>query len=350
VIIRIVHGTARDVSDGASVVDPAGGQPHRERLNRAAGRVDGLETLIVGWRGARDPDSGAATPPSVVVTAWRDVESMVSAIGRDEPSSMRERLGLDVTIDRAESYEVTSRTFASLPAPTAVLRILTLGAIASGESALFERLRDVQQRLTSHGLVASHVARRVTSDGIEALVVGVWSDDAAIDAATAGQPERPAYPAELEPWIKTVSIETYRAMEIAPRLPMASGPPIIVLDEGRHVVDLTPAAAAAVGRTQEEAVGMLAEELATHGDPEASGRWARLVSGDDADGDRTGETAWAVPFGGVVMIRWRLRRNAPVQGRHTLLVHRLQEGTPGPEDLDAALAAAFPPDTPGTAD
>lgn len=342
-IIRIVHGTDRAGNGhGPTAVDPNAAQSQRERLNRAAGRVDGLETLIVGWGRASDPNPGGAIVPSVVVTVWRDVDSMLSAIGRDEPWAMRERLGLELTIERAESYEVMGRTFASLPAPTAVLRIVTMGAIESGESALFERLRDIQQRLTSHGLIASHVARRVISNGIEALVVGVWSDDAAIETATAGQPDRPAYPAELEPWIKTVSIETYRALEIAPRLPMASGPPIIVLDEARRVVDLTPAAAAALGRTQDETVGMLAEELAAHGDPEASGRWARLLSGEVVDGDRTGETAWAVPLGGVVMIRWRLRRNAPVRGRHTLLVHRLQEGTPTRADLDAALTEAFP--------
>ena len=48
------------------------------------------------------------------------------------------------------------------------------------------------------------------------------------------------------------------------------------------------------------------------------------------------------------MIRWRLRRNVPVPGRHTMLVHRVHESEPTQAALDEALAEAFPaPDTEG---
>ena len=109
----------------------------------------------------------------------------------------------------------------------------------------------------------------------------------------------------------------------------------------RRVVDLTPAAAATVARTQEEAVGMLIEELAASGDVGATATWARLLD-DDETGDRAGRSAWSVPSGGSVIVHWRLRRDVPVRGRHTILVRRRLEPEPTSDELDAALAEAFP--------
>jgi PAS domain-containing protein len=341
VIVRIVRTRdeapdTRAVSVGRS--GAAGTDDERRRLARVAARVNGLETLVVGWRGGGV--GGSARAPLAVVTAWRDAESMLAAIGADESAFLRDRLGLAVAVDTAEPYEVMSRTFGSLPAPTSVLRIVTMRAAASTGASLFELLRDIQARLTDRGLIASHVARRVVPEGIEAVVVAVWIDHRAIAAATGGRPQRPAFHDEIEPWVDDVSIESYDALEIAPRLPMSSGPPILVLDGTRRVVDLTPAAAAALGRTQDEAVGALVEDLASPGDREAGEAWRRRL--EDPEG--AGEAAWAVPSGGDVMIRWRLRRDAPVRGRHTILVRRRQEPEPTTAELDAALAEAFPPE------
>ncbi len=296
--------------------------------------MDGLETLIVGWGREALASSRA---PSVVVTAWRDVEAMLAAI-RDEEAFLADRLGFDVAVDRGESYEVMTRTFGSLPTPTSILRILTLTAAASAEARLFERLREIQRRLTDHGLIASHVARRVTDSGIEVLVVGVWVDRDAIEAATGGRLDRSAFPDEIEPWIETVAVEMYDALEIAPRLPMSSGPPILILDGLRRVVDLTPSGAAAIGRTQDEAIGSFVEDLAAPGNREAGDQWRRWLE----EGEAAGEAAWALPSGGHVMVRWRLRRDAPVQGRHALLIRRRQEPEPTAAQLDDALAEAFP--------
>lgn len=315
----------------------------RLRLARASARVNGLETLVVGWR-AGDPGASAFSP-SVVVVAWRDVESMIAAIGRDEPGFLRERLGLTVDTDGGESYEVMSRTFGSLPAPTSVLRIITLSARASVETGLFERLREIQRWLTDHGLIASHVARRVVPPGIEVLVIGVWMDHDAIDQATLGHPDRPAFIDEIGPLIESSAVETYDALEIAPRLPLSSGPPILILDGSRRIVDLTPSAAAMLGRTQDEALGMLVEDLAAPGDREASLHWSRLLHEPRGIGQAAGEAAWVVPSGGEVMIRWLLHRDAPVRGRHTILVRRRQEAEPTFLELEAALAEAFPTET-----
>ncbi|MEP6639765.1 MAG: hypothetical protein ABJC39_10490 [Chloroflexota bacterium] len=358
-IVRTVHGWGEagrpdvpgDRSGPAAADGRADFDGERERLARAAARINGLETLIVGWREtprSLDANAGLDSQASlmttcVVILAWHDVGSMVTASPR-EPTFLRERLGLRIEIEHAESYEVMSRTFGSLPMPRAVLRILTIRARPSAEAALFERLRDIQSRLTMHGLIASHVARRVASGGVEALVVSVWNDEATVERATGGRTDRPAFGEELEPWLEAVTVDTYHAIEIAPRLPMASGPPILVLDRSRRVVDLTSAAAATLGRTQDETVGQSIEDLATPGGAAGSERWSHLLEGA-VEVDHAGESAWPLDAGGDVMIRWRLRRDVPVPGRHTILVRRVHEPEPTQEALDEALAEAFPPES-----
>jgi PAS domain-containing protein len=327
VIVRIVHTK----STGSP------GSMSRQRLSQAAGRVDGLETLVVGWEASAAGASSMA--PSVVMTAWRDAEAMLAAT-RDEDSLLRDRLGLAVGVDRAESYEVMSRTFGSLPTSASVLRIVTLTAASRAESGLFERLREVERRMTDHGLIASHIGRRVTEQGVEVLLVGVWVDRAAIEIATGGRMDRSASPDEIDPWIETLTVETFDALEIAPRLPLASGPPILVLDESRRVVDLTPSGAAAIGRTQDEAIGWYVEDLAAPDNRLAGEQWRRWLE----EAEATGETAWAVPSGGHVMVRWHLRRDAPVHGRHALLIRRRHEPEPTAAAMDEALAEAFPLD------
>lgn len=336
VILRIVR----------THVEAPGTGPASERLARSAARIGGLETLILGWHEG-DPDGSAGTP-AIVVTVWHDVESMLARVGTDEAGFLRDRLGLAVATDEGSTYEVMSRTFGSRPTPTSVLRIVTLGAAADSGAGLFELLRDVQQRLTGQGLLASHVARRSSDGGVEVVVVGVWADNAAIERATGGQPDRAAFADEVEPWIDSLRIEMFHALEIAPRLPMASGPPILVLDGAGRVVDLTPAAAAVLGRTQDETVGALIEDLAGPGDRDAGRRWRRLLDDQASDAQAHGEAGWAIPEGGRVMLRWRLRRDVPVRGRHTVLVRRRFEPEPTAEELDAALAAAFPIDPPET--
>ena len=120
------------------------------------------------------------------------------------------------------------------------------------------------------------------------------------------------------------------------------GPRILVLDGSRRIVDLTPAAAAILGRTQDESVGMLVEDVAADGDRDGAMRWSRLLDASRTDAHLTGEAAWLVPSGGHVMIRWLLRRDVPVRGRHTILVRRRQDPEPTAAELDAALADAFP--------
>ena len=178
-------------------------------------------------------------------------------------------------------------------------------------------------------------------------MVGVWRDQEAVDAATGGRTDRSAFSDAIEPWVESQRVDSYRAIEIAPRLPMASGPPILILDGEGRVVDLTPAAAAVLGRTQEEAVGLRVQELAMGAEPSAadagSTPWTELLDGI-SPADTSGRSAWPLRHGGRVLIRWRLRRDVPVAGRHTLLVRRENEGEISADDIAAAVAEAFPGD------
>ncbi|MFL5715837.1 MAG: hypothetical protein ACJ769_14370 [Chloroflexota bacterium] len=327
-LIRIVHGRRDRTGDSGDGDDRR--TLDRDRLTRAATRIAGLETLIVGWR---EDDFGSG--PDVAVLSWLDVASMVNATGADDAAFLRDRLGLDMTIADADSYELMSRTFGSLPTPTSILRIITMAARPSAEADLFERLRDIQERLTGLGLVASQVARRVSHHGIEAIVVGLWRDEVAVVEATAGQAGRPAFGDEFEQWVESVAVSTYQAVEIAPRLPMASGPPLLLLDDGGRVVDLTPSAAAALGRTQDEAVGLVVAQLMD--DPDIWGD----TPGDEVSQDAAGRSGSPLEFGSV-RVHWRLRRDVPVEHRHVLLVRREHETEITADDIDAAVADAFP--------
>ncbi|MFL5675684.1 MAG: hypothetical protein ACJ779_11805 [Chloroflexota bacterium] len=337
-LLRIVHATdprPADASAGEAVARATlTPDLDRDRLSRTAARIKGLETLILGW-----PPNESGVPagcPSVIVLSWVDVSSMLTAAGANDDAFLRDRLGLDVVVTGAESFELTSRTFGALPATSSLLRILSLRVRSPGDAELFDRLRNVQERLTGLGLVASQVARRVTPEGIEAVVVGLWRDQAAIDEATRGELDRPAFADEIEPWIESATVTPYRAIEIAPHLPMGSGPPILVLDDDGRVVDLTPAAAASLGRTQGEAVGLTIFEVTGGVDG-----WLSLLASDDPD-DEAGRSASPL-VSGTVRIHWRLRRHVPVEHRHLLLVRREHEPAITSDDIDAAVADAFPP-------
>ena len=192
---------------------PAPTLRHAVRSPRAAARVKGLETLIVCWRG--DQASTSARAPLAVVTVWLDAEAMLAAIGRDEGRFLSERLGLDVEADRriVRGHEPDIRVAAAahVRPPN---RPDAHGARA--DTGLFERLREIQRWLTDHGLIASHVARRVTDDGVEALVVGVWIDRDAIETATLGRPDQTASPTRSNRWSPRGHCDLRRAGDRAP--------------------------------------------------------------------------------------------------------------------------------------
>ena len=334
-ILRIVLGRLPSGTDAGALVEL------RERLSRAARDVSGLDSLIVGARTALLSGAGGDVPvEAAIITVWRDAESMARATGIEEQDRfLGHRLRLPLEIDHAVHYEIVERTFAALPSETsAYVRIVTVRAKPNEEARLLETLRNRHPRLVEMGMVASHLGRRVVAGQCEAVTVGVWPDRATIRAATGGGPERPLFEKELSHWSDTVRLETYDGIEIAPRLPAASGPPILVIDDDLRIVDVTASAAAAVGWEPIDLVGKTIHELTRT----APAVFAQNVRNLRTVGFAEGEAKWYVPEAGEVFLRYVVRKDDPIPGRHTVLIHRWNEPVPTAADLDAALDAAFP--------
>lgn len=334
-ILRIVLGRLPSGTDANALLELRG------RLSRATRDVPGLDSLIVGARRALLSKQGGDSPvEAAVVTVWRDVDSMARATGIDEQDRfLRHRLQLPLAVDRAVHYEIVGRTFAALPPETtAYLRILTVRASPNEEARLIETLRARLPLLVDLGLVASHLGRRAVDAEFEAVTVGVWPDADTLRAATGGGPERPLFEQELAHWSDRLHLETYDGIEIAARLPEASGPPIVIMDDQLRIVDVTATAAATLGREPDDLVGRSVQEL-SRTDPQV---FARNTDALRQQGAVAGEATWHVPDSGEVLLRYVARKDMPVPGRHTVLVHRWNQPPPTDADFDAALEVAFP--------
>jgi len=337
-ILRIVFGRFPAGLDAKALVDLRG------RLARAARDVPGLDSLIVGARRSPTSDPTVAVDAlpveAALVTVWRDATLMTRATGVEEQDRfLGTRLRLPLELDEAVHYEIVGRTFAALPPETAAyLRILTVRARPNEEARLIETLRYQQPKFVDLGLVASHLGRRVIGRECEAVTVGVWPDRATIRQATGGRPERPLYAKDLADWSERIHLETYDGIEIAPRLPAASGPPIYVIDEDLRIVDVTAAAAAAIGWASEDLVGKSVLDISLADAETRTEPWQTLLQ----EGQISGEGPWLVPDSGAVFIRYIAARDVPIVGRHTVLVHRWHEPSPTVDDLERSLREAFP--------
>jgi PAS domain-containing protein len=332
-ILRIVFGRFPSGIDATTLVDL------RSRLAPMAREVPGLESLIVG---ARRPSADDPNGPveAAIVSVWRDATLMARATSVEEQNRfLGMRLQLPLELVEALHYEIVGRTFAALPPEQAAyLRLLTVRARPNEEARLIETLRAQQPKFVDLGLVASHLGRRVVGQECEAVTVGVWPDRATIRKATGGRPERPLYAQDLIDWSDRIHLDTYDGIEIAPRLPAASGPPIYVIDEDLRIVDITAAAAATIGWPSEDLVGKSVLDISLADEDVRAEPWETLLQ----HGRVSGEGPWLVPDAGAVFIRFIAERDVPIAGRHTVLVHRWHEPIPTADDLEMALAQAFP--------
>ena len=335
-ILRIVAGTLPSGRDATALLAV------RDRLARAAAGVPGLESLVIAARSAtaRDDESASVPIEAVIVTVWRDEPAMSRAVEFDEPRFITSRLDLPMAASVANHYDLVGRRFAALPPEsTACLRILSVRAGQADEARLVATLQAQQPRLVDLGIIASHVGRRSLGDAeVEAVHVSVWPDRATLSSATHGMLEQPLFAPELARWRDGTRVEMYDAIEIAPRLPTASGPPLVILDEDRWIVDITATAAAVLGVPPGDLVGRRLDDLADAEDGGLPQTWQDLL----ATGGATGSWAWAVPAIGAVMVNFAAGRDRPVPGRHALVVRRRHDPAPSPSDVEAALAEAFP--------
>jgi PAS domain-containing protein len=146
------------------------------------------------------------------------------------------------------------------------------------------------------------------------------------------------YAQDLIDWSDRIHLDTYDGIEIAPRLPAASGPPIYVIDEDLRIVDITAAAAATIGWPSEDLVGKSVLDISLAEEDVRAEPWEILLQ----RGRVSGEGPWLVPDAGAVFIRFIAERDVPIAGRHTVLVHRWHEPPPTEDDLALAVEEAFP--------
>ena len=315
---------------------------------RAAAGVPGLESLVIAARSAPPvPEAGAGTLEAAIVTVWSDLSAMSRAVA-DEGGFLMRRLGVPITVSATERYDLVSRTFAALPRESsAFLRILSARAPSADEPALVATLQRQQRRLVDLGIIASHLGSRRLDDGaIEVVHVSVWPDRATVRSATHGLVDRPIFAAELEAWQGSTRVEMYDAIEIAPRLSPGIGPPLVVVDEDRRIVDVTSTAATVLGGPPVELIGRRLDELARGEDAELPDLWQRMLQ----TGGAMGSWVWSVPDIGAVLVNVAAGRDIPVPGRHALLVRRRDEPAPTLVDVESALAVAFPRTGAGVAD
>lgn len=336
-ILRIVYGQFSPGTGASAVV------AQREQLVQAVRPVTGLESVMIGVR--TDAPAGADAPDpersAVIVSVWRDVEAMRRATGdTPEDRSLVTRLDMPFRSTATHHFELVDRAFGGLPPDgAALLRIATIRARLNEEARLFEILRSRQPRMIDRGLVGSQLARRVIAGGeVEAVFTGLWPDRSTIAEASGGAdvtvlPE----PGELADWADRMVVHAYDAIEVAPRLPAVSGPPLVLLDGDLRIVDLTATAAAVLGMPAEEMVGSLVAELSVEEPATEAPAWDRLLR----DGTVEGETAWQVTDIGTVRLRFVGRRDRPIAGRHALFVRRRLEPPPTLAELDAAVEDGF---------
>ena len=314
----------------------------RERLAEAARPIAGLESLIVGARPTSASTDGGPAIEAAIVTIWVDVERMLRATSDAEQERfLAGRLRLPFVVETTDYFEIVDRTFAALPPETlSLLRILRVRAHSSDESRLIATLRDQQPRFVDLGLIASHLGRRITPEGqVEAVGVRVWPDRDSMRAATGGHPETPLFADELAEWQDTLSLDLFDGVEIVPKLPSASGPSMLVLDGDWRIVDVTPTAAAMLGLPAADLVGQRATAALVDAGRAAGEDWATTLL---SDGVASGTAAWQVPEVGEVLIRYIARRDVPIAGRHAVMVARWHDPAPTTDDLDRAVAEAFP--------
>jgi PAS domain-containing protein len=326
-ILRIVFGRLLDDNDAMTLAEV------RERITTSARSVRGLESLVIAAQLGSSGSTSERPLAAAIVSVWRDVELMLASTAVDEVGRfLGGRLALPFEIERADHYEILGRTFAALPPESlAIVRVLRVRARRNDEARLVSTLRAQQPRLVELGLVAGLLGRRFIEGGeVEAVMVSVWPDRATLLAITRGRLDAPIFSEELAEWADRTELDMYDGIEVAPHLPARSGPPLLVLDEELRIVDLTAAAAAMLGRPATELVGMPADAL------------FRDHNGALADGALEGEASWDVPDIGSVLVRYLARRDTPIDGRHTVVVHRRHDPPPTADDLDRALAEAFP--------
>lgn len=299
----------------------------------AVARALALPGLLSFQPGMRPAGDGIDV---VLVSTWDDFASIAS-LDRNLDLPLSLPGGAEFIRDGASThYELVAGSLRSMPLDGARLRVLHGMLSPNREAAFFEWTRDQRDRLFDDGLLlGAHLGRRMLGTGAEAVFVGIWRDEEAIDALTGGEHDRPVALGEetLDFFEEPPAIEEYEALTLAPRA--ATAPALLLADDDHRYLYATPAAARLAGRSVAALTSLRVEDLVPPDLAESvSSMWSTLM----ATGSGDGPFVLLAPDGSRREIRYRARANTPWPGSHTWLLAEI--GTGGETDLDEALADA----------
>ena len=171
----------------------------------------GLHELMVGSR------DEARTMHALIASAWADLEAERSALGGLGTRAPALSLPEWVTADSADHFEAVGDVLRPLAEPVGTrLRVLQLLLRPNVSAVFFDRVRAQQAELRQSGeLVSALIGRRTVGSRDEYTSVAMWRDDAALERATGGAPDRPVGWESLAEWAESYATTTYDAVGTA---------------------------------------------------------------------------------------------------------------------------------------
>lgn len=274
----------------------------------------------------------------VLASTWTDFDAML-ATRRDLDTPIAMPPGAEHLVGRghADYYEFVAGNGRGLPLTTARLRLTHVALAPNQEAAYFARSRDLADELLDEaGMVAFLQGRRSIDGRVEAVAISVWEGDDAIDAAVGGAPVGLLDGGSTGTYYAAAPTrETFDALTVAPA--RGDAPAVLLADDERRYVHVTPAVEHLTGRTVARLRAMRIDDLTAPdlrpGIPEM---WATFI----ADGSMAATFALARPDGSTVDVRFSARARSPWPGVHaSVLVPVAAEAEPLIDD--ALVAAGF---------
>ena len=293
----------------------------------------------VGTPGLRTFQAGVRDLPDgllelTLVSTWTDVAGMVEAIGADpiRPAWL-DPVASFLTPVSADHYELVGEQLRGIvPLAGGALRILTGRLNPNGGEGFFEHARTWQAEQLDSGLIlVSHIGRRLTDNGEEAVYVAVWRDtDAPSEAG--GSATEPVSLTEWGPFFESWSFAAYDAIARVPGR-RGSDQVLLLADDDRCYLYASPATSTLLGRAPARVLGLRVEDLvAPSVRDQIPARWAEFL----LRGTERAQIELERPDGTPVLLSYEARSNAPWRGVHASALAPSSKRA----DLTEALAAA----------
>lgn len=320
------------------------------RLHRARAKAESRGLVLAHLRdyvypanvrtaGLRTFQAGVSELPDgmlelALVSTWGTFDDVQRGIGRDtlRPlwlASIADHL-VPVTADH---YEVVGEELTGIvPLGGSALRILSGRLMPEHEETFFAFARRAQAEQFDAGLVLiSHIGRRLAGDGEEAAYVAVCRDGDA-SARLGRSATAPASGDAWESYFTTSFFMAYDAVaRVAPK--RAESTVLLLADDDRRYVYVTPAAGRLLGRSPARMLGRRVEDISG---PTVRDRVEPMWAAFLRDGSQSGVFDVTSVDGATVAMRYEARANTPWPGVHASVLVEPSSTV----DFDDALASA----------